>query len=594
MKRKLLALALALVMLLGIAACDKGGSDTLIEIGDHQAQYNGAWLTKDYEGNDAIVIPFTYTNNSDEAASFVWSMFYTPTQGDTELEACAIFADEASFETLSQGVFEEVAPGGSVELALTYGLKNLTDPVVLKFSDLMDKETDELTIDVTELEAKNPSGSTGDPSENTGNPSTNGPKASFKEYEVMLVASEITQDSEGRTTLVLTYDYTNLDTGSNSFGWSVYDTGYQGGAELDTTDIYLEDGTSLRNTHYEEVAQNATLRVYEMYLLNDTTTAVEVQFTDLFETKVETITVDLTALSVNGGSEGGSEPEEPKEGYAFDLEFADGYIGDWHGMAVFYDCAGDYADNNDMQCDIAARIIFDENGYCEPYIRLCLKDPEDENLIVDSVDYDSAYNCMLLNGTLLKHPLDPQESFIELDETGEVLYIGALYDSGDGDVLQMLGCLRRLDDQWDYDNDYPALPQGGVDFYMGMTFEERIEMFGYDISLIPGTDEGGDEGAPVEEEAGIVTLQQLIDWKAWLNSVNTYENNYYTPTLEECVLAMGAEPMDYKLEQWNSDNIFVKWMTEDGKEHIIMTLRPTDDGEGWRYHSISWTGGVNG
>ena len=41
---------------------------------------------------------------------------------------------------------------------------------------------------------------------------------------------------------------------------------------------------------------------------------------------------------------------------------------------------------------------------------------------------------------------------------------------------------------------------------------------------------------------GIVELQQLKDFKEWLYSVNTYENNYYTPTYEECLESMGVDP----------------------------------------------------
>ena len=89
-------------------------------------------------------------------------------------------------------------------------------------------------------------------------------------------------------------------------------------------------------------------------------------------------------------------------------------------------------------------------------------------------------------------------------------------------------------------------------------------------------------------------MQQLIDWKAWLDETSCYETEYYKPTLEECMLAMGAEPLEWKLDEWNEENIFVKWMTEDEKEHIILTLRPTEDGEDWQYHAASWTGGVNG
>ena len=37
-------------------------------------------------------------------------------------------------------------------MALTYKLRNLTDPVVIGFSDLMDEETGEINIDVAKLE----------------------------------------------------------------------------------------------------------------------------------------------------------------------------------------------------------------------------------------------------------------------------------------------------------------------------------------------------------------------------------------------------------------------------------------------------------
>ena len=55
-----------------------------------------------------------------------------------------------------------------------------------------------------------------------------------------------------------------------------------------------------------------------------------------------------------------------------------------------------------------------------------------------------------------------------------------------------------------------------------------------------------------------------------------------------------VEPAEYDTYDWDDEYIFVKWMTADGKDHIIMTMKPTDDGEGWRYHSISWSNGVNG
>ena len=219
---------------------------------------------------------------------------------------------------------------------------------------------------------------------------------------------------------------------------------------------------------------------------------------------------------------------------------------------------------------------------------------------------------MLINGQLSEKPLDPNESFIELE--GEVLYIGATYDDGSGDVFNVLGCLRRLDDTWDYENDYPALPEAGVDFYMGMSMEEIVELYGYDTSLLPeltGAPVGGgnQEQEPAKEEKpagpelpfetgitsgdGIVELQQLKDLKEWVYSVNTYENNYYKPTYEECLEHVGVDPAPSRPEKWEDDYVTYVWSTADGKDKLTLTLQPTEDGSGWIFKAISFTGGVN-
>ena len=464
MKKRILALILALVMVSSFAACggkgkgkDKGDPNEIV-IGDYTAYYTHSEIVTDYDGDDAIAIYFDFTNNSDENASFLWSMFYTLKQNDVEMEQATVFLSEDSFETLFDSVMEEVAPGETKEVALSYKLADAEAPIEIEFTDLVENEKDHLTIDLAAV------GTTSSASD------------------------EETEEDPGET----------------------------------------------------------------------------------------------------------EDPEE-KVGYAFEEDFASMYAGDWHGVAEFYDCTGDYSDEDEMQCDIAARLVFDENGYCTPYIRLCLDQPEEENLIVESLDYDEEYDCILINGTLNEKPLDPVESFIEL-EGEDVLYIGAEYDDGSGDVFKLLGCLRRLDDTWDYENDYPYIVQEGVDYYMGMSFEERIELFGYDTSLIPelngnvGSDE---QEEPAEDDSeGVVELQQLKDWKAWHEEINSYENDYYKPTIDECVEAMGVEPVAWDVEKWEEDVQFFKWTTADGKDHIILTIKPADDGN-WRYHAFSWSPGVN-
>jgi len=334
--------------------------------------------------------------------------------------------------------------------------------------------------------------------------------------------------------------------------------------------------------------------------------------TYVFEVTDETPSLSAPEEEPSNGK-GGKGDKGDNAGYAFDADFAEGYTGDWHGMAEFYDCTGDYSDEDELQVEIIARIVFDEDGYCEPYIRLCLSQPENENFVIDSMDYDAEYDCMLINGTLSEKPLDPVESFVELE--GDVLYIGATYDDGSGDVFNVLGCLRRLDDTaWDYENDYPYLPADGVEFYAGMTMEEIVELYGYDVSLLPVLTDGPaaaepekteEPEAPAEPEVPFETgipsgdgmvgsLQELIDLKNWFKEQNSYENNYYKPTVEEFIAKAGVNPAPSNLKDWREDYVCYVWRYEgaEGKDSVTLTLQPAEDGSGWVYKALSWSNRV--
>lgn len=416
-------------------------------------------------------------------------------------------------------------------------------------------------------------------------------KAAYKGFRIVT-------DSDDETAIAIYLDFTNNSEEATSIDWAMYPEVTQNGEAMQYAVVFVDEESydTLDEDSGKEAQPGETIEIIWTYKLADAEAPITISCSDLMEEYTDELTIDPTGKQMGEEAEAPSgETEEPKKqvGYAFSDSIASSYVGDWHGMAEFYDCTGDYSDEDGLQCEIVARLIFDEDGYCTPYLRLCLDQPEDENFVIESLDYDEEYDCMLINGTLHGKTIDPVESFIELE--GETLYIGAEYDDGSGDVFHVLGCLRRLDDQWDYENDYPYLSQEGVDFYMGKSFEEIVELYGYDTSLLPKLS----GSAPVSEApaaaAGTVELQQLKDWKAWLDEVNCYETEYYTPTYEECVEAMdGIEPAPRDEDEWDDEYRYYKWTTADEMDHIILTVKPTDDGSGWRYHSISWSSGVNG
>lgn len=86
---------------------------------------------------------------------------------------------------------------------------------------------------------------------------------------------------------------------------------------------------------------------------------------------------------------------------------------------------------------------------------------------------------------------------------------------------------------------------------------------------------------------GMVTLQQLKDFKAWLGDQSPKPNH------EGMVAQMGVDPRPSNLNMWKEGEQIVYCWT-DGKDFVTVTLIPTEDGSSWTYKAISWTGGVNG
>ena len=148
--KKIISLLLAAVLVLSFAACgEKAPPDdpnTLV-IGTNTAEYKGCRMALDSEGNDAIIIDFTYHNGGEEAESFEWAYYYTVMQGDTEMEYAVVWVSEDSFDTLDESIRVDVAPGESKDVSLTYKLVDKTTPIIFSVSDLFDEEHDSITID---------------------------------------------------------------------------------------------------------------------------------------------------------------------------------------------------------------------------------------------------------------------------------------------------------------------------------------------------------------------------------------------------------------------------------------------------------------
>lgn len=119
-------------------------------LGDYSVEILSARKSTDYEDKDAIVIRYNFTNNSDEAASFMFATQSKAFQDGVELEM-AILMDDDAYN--SQDLTKEIKPGASIEVEKAFVLDS-DSPVEAEVTELVsfdDEEKVEKTFDLATL-----------------------------------------------------------------------------------------------------------------------------------------------------------------------------------------------------------------------------------------------------------------------------------------------------------------------------------------------------------------------------------------------------------------------------------------------------------
>ena len=297
------------------------------------------------------------------------------------------------------------------------------------------------------------------------------------------------------------------------------------------------------------------------------------------------------------------EPEEPEdpvdEPVMESVSSVQNWNGDYYGFWVIdtvWETEQDWV-VEDAYWDCCATVEVNEDGtgiltiWDEDYTK---EEPLAE-LGISVSESDGVGRFCGEEGYFMGAPLEHADWLWYSDDTAyeNMFMIDGAYEDGAEDFWYCIYLLPWGADWSDVEADDEPIPYYYYDWYLPMVNSGVTEAPVGNVGAEGfGTVSSSDAGIAGGE--GIVELQQLIKWKAWLDEVNCFETEYYTPTYGECVEAMGVEPAEYDTSDWDDEYIYVKWMTADEKDHIIMTMKPTDDGEGWRYHSISWSNGVNG
>ena len=104
-------------------------------MGDYAVKITGVRLGKDYDGADAIILDYDFTNNSDETTSAMESLYFQLFQDGVELDFTIITGDD-NYD--SDSYMKDIRPGVTLSCQCAYVLGNTTSPVEVEVKSISD------------------------------------------------------------------------------------------------------------------------------------------------------------------------------------------------------------------------------------------------------------------------------------------------------------------------------------------------------------------------------------------------------------------------------------------------------------------------
>lgn len=306
MKKRIMSLLSAALLLLSMTACgaEKSGSGQATQpketpkknitvpaatvpvptelepsgkLGEFDVQINDLELAKDYKGEPAALIKFSFTNNSEKNTSAILALQCKAFQNGLQLET-AIIADDSIYNANDQ--MKEIQPGASIDVTVAYKLESEKAPVEFEVSESFSFKDEKLgkTFEISE------DGTT----EMSVAPGSDVAQA-VGDYSVAVVSYRLGQDYKGNKAIVFEIGFTNNSDKDASYAFSIDFSVFQDGVELETA-ILMDDSSSniTRN-----VKPGAGIAVTTAFLLTSDTSPVELEIKPYFGNSNDEIKTEI-------------------------------------------------------------------------------------------------------------------------------------------------------------------------------------------------------------------------------------------------------------------------------------------------------------
>ena len=103
------------------------------QLGDYEVVIKSAKVTKDYEGEPAVIVTFEFTNNSDETKSWMTAVSAKAFQDGVELDSAFVSSSNKDYDASNST--KEIKPGATINVQKAYELDNTSSDVEIEVSE---------------------------------------------------------------------------------------------------------------------------------------------------------------------------------------------------------------------------------------------------------------------------------------------------------------------------------------------------------------------------------------------------------------------------------------------------------------------------
>lgn len=118
--------------------------------------------------------------------------------------------------------------------------------------------------------------------------------SSLGNYDIVIESCRLAEDFEGKSVVIVKYKFTNNDDEPIAFFTALDDNVYQNGVGLNGSYVLDESANYSADNQTKAIKKGSSIEVEVAYELNDTTTPIEVEVSELFSFSDKKITKTFT------------------------------------------------------------------------------------------------------------------------------------------------------------------------------------------------------------------------------------------------------------------------------------------------------------